>query len=113
MRASHYISVVGLGVLGIVFVCSFQARADSLLDFTVFNPPAAAKRQIQEPIVSWLIKPNAQTYCEQAQPKDGFYSRQEGCVYWARKSSTCTIITTNNTTHSQLGHLFVHCMLGQ
>lgn len=113
MKDSFGIPYIGRWVFWGALLCCVQAKADSLLDFTVFNPPAAAKRQIQEPIVSWLIKPNAQTYCEQAQPKDGFYSRQEGCVYWERKSSTCTIVTTNNTTHSQLGHLFVHCMQGQ
>lgn len=45
--------------------------------------------------------------------KDGYHARPEGCVYWHVQSSSCTIVTTNNTTHSQLGHLFVHCMLGQ
>ena len=105
--------MLGPCVLGIAFVCSVQARADSLLDFTLFKPPAAAKRLIPEPTVNWVVNPDAQSYCEQAQPKDGFYSRQEGCVYWVRKSSTCTIVTTNTTTHSQLGHLLVHCMQGQ
>jgi hypothetical protein len=112
MRTSFAIPVLGPWFLGLAFGCS-GVRADSLLDFTLFNPPAAAQRQIPEPVVSWLVRPDAQTYCEQVQPKDGHYSRQEGCVYWHRKSSTCTIVTTNNTTHSQLGHLLVHCMQGQ
>ena len=90
-----------------------RTLADDLLDFTMFNPPPAAQRKIVEPVMSWLVKPNAQTYCAQAQPKDGYHARPEGCVYWHVQSSSCTIVTTNNTTHSQLGHLFVHCMLGQ
>jgi hypothetical protein len=113
MRTLHGISVLGPYILGIAFLWSSQAQADSLLDFALFNPPGAAKRQIPEPTVNWLVKPNAQTYCGEIQAKDGFYSRQEGCVYWQRKSSTCTIVTTNNTTHSQLGHLLVHCMQAQ
>ena len=89
------------------------AYADDLLDFTMFNPPPAAQRKIVEPVVSWLVKHNAQTYCAQAQPKDGYHARPEGCVYWHVQSSSCTIVTTNNTTHSQLGHLLVHCMSWQ
>lgn len=100
-------------LMGIILLISVHAHADPLLDFTRFNPPTVEQRKISEPIVSWLIKPDAQTYCEQAQPKDGFHSRPEGCVYWSRKSSSCTIVTTNRTTHSQLGHLFVRCMQGQ
>jgi hypothetical protein len=49
-------------------------------------------------------------YCQQAQPKDGFVSRPEGCVFWQTESQSCTIVTTDLTTHSQLGHLFVHCL---
>lgn len=89
------------------------AQADTLLDFSMFNPPAAEQRVIKEPVVSWVVRPDAQSFCEQAEPKDGFHARSEGCVYWYRKTSSCTIVTTNNTTHSQLGHLFVRCMQGK
>ena len=88
-------------------------QADVLLDFTIFNPPPLDQRKIPEPVVRWLIRSDAETFCEKAEPKDGFRARPEGCVYWQRQSSTCTIVTTNTTTHSQLGHLFVHCMKGQ
>lgn len=89
------------------------AHADTLLDFSMFNPPVAEQRVIKEPVVSWVVRPDAQSFCEMAEPKDGFHARPEGCVYWYRKTSSCTIVTTNNTTHSQLGHLFVRCMQGQ
>ena len=107
-RVGHTLIVMGIGLL-----MTARAHSDPLLDFTLFNPPPAAQRKIAEPVVAWLVKPNAQTYCAQAQPKDGFHARPEGCVYWHVQTSSCTIVTTNNTTHSQLGHLFVHCMLGQ
>jgi hypothetical protein len=87
-----------------------SAFSDRLLDFTLFNPPEVSQRRLPEPVVSWLVKPNASSYCRQAGPKDGFVSRPEGCVYWHLQASHCTIVTTGQTTHSQLGHLFVHCL---
>jgi hypothetical protein len=86
------------------------AMADNLLDFTLFSPPEVSQRRVPEPEVSWLVRPNASNFCQQAQPKDGFVSRPEGCVYWQIQASRCTIVTTGQTTHSQLGHLFVHCL---
>jgi hypothetical protein len=89
------------------------AAADPMLDFTLFSPPEVSKRRIPEPELSWLVRPNASNFCQQAQPKDGFVSRPEGCVYWQIQASRCTIVTTGQTTHSQLGHLFVHCLQGR
>lgn len=89
---------------------SSPAMADRLLDFSMFNPPEASQRRIAEPVVSWLVHPQASGFCQQASPKDGFVSRPEGCVYWQIQASRCTIVTTGQTTHSQLGHLFVHCL---
>ena len=86
------------------------AMADRLLDFSLFNPPEVAQRRIAEPVVSWLVHPQASGFCQHAGPKDGFVSRPEGCVYWQIQASRCTIVTTGQTTHSQLGHLFMHCL---
>ena len=86
------------------------AMADRLLDFSLFSPPEISQRRIAEPVVSWLVHPQASGFCQQASPKDGFVSRPEGCVYWQTQASRCTIVTTEQTTHSQLGHLFVHCL---
>jgi len=86
------------------------AVADPLLDFSMFSPPEASQRRLAEPVVSWLVRPNASSFCQYAQPKDGFVSRPEGCAFWQIQSSRCTIVTTGQTTHSQLGHLFVHCL---
>lgn len=85
-------------------------HADSLLDFTMFTPPPTAQRKIAEPVVSWQVRADPRAYCEQAQPKDGMAVRPEGCVVWQRHASACTIVTTERTTHSQLGHLFLLCM---
>lgn len=89
---------------------SSPAMADRLLDFSVFNPPDVSQRRIAEPLVSWVVHPQASGYCQQAQPKDGFVSRPEGCVFWQIHTASCTIVTTGLTTHSHLGHLFVHCL---
>jgi hypothetical protein len=113
MKNSFGIPYLGPWVLGLAFVCSVQARADSLLDFTMFNPPTAEQRKIADPVMTWLVQADPKAYCEKASPKDGMFVRPEGCVYWHVRSSSCTIVTTNSTTHSQLGHLFVHCLQGQ
>ena len=86
------------------------AMADRLLDFSLFNPPEVSQRRIAEPVVSWLVNPQPSSFCQQSGPKDGFVIRPEGCVYWQLQASRCTIVTTEQTTHSQLGHLFVHCL---
>ena len=99
--------------MGFVLLMNLFAHADPLLDFTLFNPPPAAQRKIAEPVVTWLVRPDAETYCAQATPKDGYHARPEGCVYFNKQASSCTIVTTNSTTHSQLGHLFVHCLQAQ
>lgn len=113
MQFSFCVNQLGIGVVGLVLGCSWQARADALLDFTLFNPPPVAQRKIVDPVMTWLIQPDPKAYCENALPKDGLFVRPEGCVYWSVGLSSCTIVTTNSTTHSQLGHLFVHCLQAQ
>jgi hypothetical protein len=110
MKIVGYVKFI---VIGFGLVMSSRAYSDALLDFTMFNPPTAAQRKIAEPVVTWLVQADPKAYCEKASPKDGMFIRSEGCVYWQVRTSTCTIVTTNSTTHSQLGHLFVHCMQGQ
>lgn len=98
---------------GAIALASQPVLADRLLDFSMFNPPELSQRRIKEPVVSWLVHPQASGFCQLASPKDGFVSRPEGCVYWQLLGSRCTIVTTGQTTHSQLGHLFVHCLLAR
>ncbi len=113
MKTSFGIPCLGPLVLGLAFGFSIQAQADTLLDFTMFNPPPAEQRKIAEPVMTWLVQADPKAYCEKASPKDGMFIRPEGCVYWQVRSSSCTIVTTNSTTHSQLGHLFLHCLQAQ
>jgi hypothetical protein len=80
------------------------ALADPLLDFGYFDVPTQ---------VRWQVRADAQTACADAQPKDGYASRQEGCVYWHLSANLCTIVTTASTTHSQMGHLFLRCLQGK
>jgi hypothetical protein len=99
------------GLLGIsASVWGVSTHADPLLDFTMFNPPPAAQRKIAEPVVSWVVRADPKVFCDAAQPRDGMAVRPEGCVVWQRKDSRCTIVTTERTTHSQLGHLFLLCL---
>lgn len=103
------------GTLSLAFFMATPsvAVADPLLDFKMFNPPEAGQRAIREPVVAWLVKPKAEAYCSTAEPKDGFVARPEGCVYWQVASSQCTIVTDSPTTHSQLGHLLLHCLMAK
>jgi hypothetical protein len=105
--------LIGWLSMSSVFVVSTHVHADALLDFTLFKPPVLDQRKITEPIVNWLVRADAQNYCEHAAPKDGFHSRADGCAYWYVQTSSCTIVTTSSTTHSQLGHLFLRCIQGQ
>jgi len=84
--------------------------ADPLLDFRTFIAPDVSQRVIREPLVSWLVLPQAESHCANAQPKDGYVSMNGACVYWRVNTSHCTIVTESSTTHSQLGHLLLHCL---
>ena len=101
------------GALALAAVLSGPVRADPLLDFGLFDVPSQAQLAMKNPLVRWQVRPDAETACTHASPKDGFASRQEGCVYWHLASSTCTIVTTGSTTHSQMGHLFLRCLQGK
>lgn len=95
-----------VGVSGAV-----QAQGnDALLDFSPVMPPQADKLKLVQPVVSWLVRPDAAQYCEQVKDQDGYSVWQEGCVYWSRAKPSCTIVTTAKTTHSQMGRLFLFCM---
>ena len=87
--------------------------SDALLDFRLFNVPQGPQLVQKSPVVSWLVRPDAERFCASAMPKDGHISRQEGCVYWQLAAGKCIVVTTASTTHSQLGHLFLHCLQGK
>lgn len=84
--------------------------SDPLLDFSPVMPPPPDKLKLVQPVVSWLVRPNAAQYCEEIKDQDGFSAWQEGCVYWSKARPSCTIVTTAKTTHSQMGRLFLYCM---
>lgn len=84
----------------------------SLFDFSLVAPPSLEKRKVPQPVVKWLTKPDAAAFCAQMPETDGFAVWHEGCVYWSLAQSTCTIVTTANTNHSQVGRLFLLCLTG-
>lgn len=98
----------------LVLVCSScwrgaQAR-DALLDYSLVAPVPQDRQKIVQPVVQWLTRPDAPLHCEQIKEHDGFAVWQEGCVYWSRAQSSCTIVTTGRTSHSQVGRLFLLCL---
>lgn len=83
---------------------------DSLLDFSLVMPPQGEKIKLVQPEVSWLVRADASQYCEKVTGHDGFSVWREGCVYWSKSKPSCTIVTASQTTHSQMGRLFLYCM---
>ncbi|WP_146183849.1 hypothetical protein [Limnohabitans sp. T6-20] len=95
---------------GVVLCWLSPLWADVLLDFSVVLPPAVDKHKVVQPVVQWLVRADAPGYCQQIKEHDGFAVWQEGCVYWTSTPSTCSIVTTGRTTHSQVGRLFLLCL---
>lgn len=90
-----------------------QAQTDPLLDFRFFNAPQERKHAQNPWAVTWLVRPDAESFCQGLSRKDGYASRREGCVYWVQAHGQCTVVTTDSTTHSQLGHLYLSCLNAQ
>jgi hypothetical protein len=106
--ASGLLKIVALWILTVSI--GWAQSPDVLLDFSPVMPPQAEKIKLVQPVVSWLVRPDAAQYCEQIKEQDGFAVWQEGCVYWSKAKPSCTIVTTAKTTHSQMGRLFLYCM---
>jgi hypothetical protein len=102
------------GLLGALLLssgsCLMAQTTDSLLDFSLVKPPQGEKIKLVQPAVSWLVRDDAPQYCEKVPDQDGFSVWREGCVYWSKSKPSCTIVTTAQTTHSQMGRLFLYCM---
>lgn len=99
-------------VLSWVSCWGWAQTRDALLDYSLVVPPTQERHKIVHPVVNWLTRPDAPVHCEQIKEHDGFAVWQEGCVYWSRAQSSCTIVTTGRTTHSQVGRLFLLCLSG-
>ena len=85
---------------------------DPLLDFRFFKVPQERKHMQSPWGVRWLVRADAQSYCQEVSRKDGHTSRSEGCAFWVlgQGQGQCTVVTTDSTTHSQLGHLYLACL---
>jgi hypothetical protein len=88
--------------------------ADGLLDFSVLRPPAVQDRVIKEPIMTWLVQPDAPsvlTHCNTLTGFDGGSMWREGCGAWSVAGARCTMVTSINTSHSMMGRLLTLCLL--
>lgn len=97
-------------ISAVLCAASAVAGADPLLDFSLVLPPTPDKHVLIRPVVSWEIRPDAATHCEQVPEQDGFAVWREGCVHWSKSKPGCTIVTTERTTHSLMGRLFLLCL---
>lgn len=106
-------SIVAKSVLfcAVVSVCTLtHAQPNELLDFSLVLPPAANQHVLVRPTVSWEVRDDAVTHCAGIQGHDGFAVWRQGCVYWQKAQSACTIVTTGSTSHSLMGRLFLLCL---
>lgn len=99
-------------LLGFASLTGWAQTHDALLDFSLVAPPTVDRHKIVQPLVQWVVKPDASNHCAQITEHDGFAVWQEGCVYWSLAKSACTIVTTGRTSHSQVGRLFLLCLTG-
>ena len=83
---------------------------DPILDFSLVLPPPPDKHVLLRPAVAWEIKANPASYCQGVAEQDGHAVWKEGCVYWNKAKSSCTVVTGQKTSHSLLGHLFLLCL---
>lgn len=98
-----------------VLVCAViwgagAVAADPLLDYSLVLPPSPDKHVLLRPSLLWEVRPDAATHCEQVKDHDGFAVWREGCVHWSKSKPECTIVTTQRTTHSLMGRLFLLCL---
>jgi hypothetical protein len=87
---------------------------DGLLDFSVVRPPVIQDRVIKEPIMTWLVQPDAPSvlsHCKKLTGFDGGSMWREGCVAWSVEGARCTMVTSKNTSHSLMGRLLTLCLL--
>ncbi|OYU31303.1 MAG: hypothetical protein CFE39_09190 [Comamonadaceae bacterium PBBC2] len=89
---------------------TFQPPA---VDQVRFMPAATAKRNIPEPKVKYLVRPDGYEYCARitgipVTPT----SRPMACAFWNTRRKECTIVTPVETGYNYLGHELRHCFEG-
>ena len=80
------------------------AGADTLIDLSLVIPATPDKHVLIRPAVSWEVRPDAASHCEQVKDSDGFAVWREGCVHWSKSKPGCTIVTTERTSHAAALH---------
>lgn len=89
---------------------TFQPPA---VDQVRFMPAVTAKRNIPEPKVKYLVRPDGYEYCARitgipVTPT----SRPMACAFWNTRRKECTIVTPVETGYNYLGHELRHCFEG-
>jgi hypothetical protein len=102
-------AAVLVGLMGSVSAFAKTGPAPSL-DFRTFAVPAGADRRFNSVKVQWLVRADASSYCASVPGTAGYLSRPVSCVYWQSQPDGCTVVTTDHTSHSELGHLFLQCI---
>jgi len=83
------------------------------VDLVRFVPAQDLQRNIVEPKVKYLVKPDGYEYCARI---TGFpvtpTSRPMACAFWNTRRKECTIVTPVETGFNYLGHELRHCFEG-
>jgi len=87
-----------------------SAHGHDLIDLRTFQPPPPEARKIVSPTIRWWFRDNPESLCRTTEDKDGFAIAKGGCVFWQSSKSSCTLVTSQLTTHSVLGHLLLLCL---
>ncbi len=83
------------------------------VDLVRFVPAEPVKRNILEPKVKYLVRPDGYEYCARitglpVTPT----SRPMACAFWNTKRKECSIVTPIETGFNYLGHELRHCFEG-
>jgi hypothetical protein len=97
-------------VMALTACQTFQPPA---VDQVRFMPAVTAKRNIPEPKVKYLVRPDGYEYCARitgipVTPT----SRPMACAFWNTRRKECTIVTPVETGYNYLGHELRHCFEG-
>jgi hypothetical protein len=83
------------------------------VDLARFVPAEPLKRNIVEPKVKYLVRPDGYEYCARitglpVTPT----SRPMACAFWNTRRKECSIVTPMETGFNYLGHELRHCFEG-
>jgi hypothetical protein len=102
-----------LALLWTLSLSACQTIQPPAVDTVRFTPAQLSERNIPEPKVKYLVRPDAHEYCARitgipVTPT----SRPMACAFWNTRRRECSIVTPEETGYNYLGHELRHCFEG-